>query len=69
MIGIVIGVLAILLGLKAFTPAGLPLTKDKNLTGTSAKVIGVICCLIGAAFIADGIFGTAKILSMFSGRG
>lgn len=64
MIGIIIGVLAILLGLKAFTPSGLPLTKAKNLTGAGAKVIGVICVLLGALFVVDGIWGAAELLKM-----
>jgi hypothetical protein len=34
MIGIILGVLSIGLGAKAFTPKGLPLSKTKDLTGT-----------------------------------
>jgi hypothetical protein len=56
MFGIVIGIAAILLGLKGFTPAGLPLTSKKRLTGTTAKVLGAICLLVGLAFIADGAY-------------
>jgi len=56
MIGILIGVGAILLGAKGFTREGLPLTSKKRLTGTGAIVVGVICVLIGLAFIAEGMF-------------
>jgi hypothetical protein len=55
-IGIFVGLAAILLGLKGFTPAGLPLTSKKRLTGTTAKVLGALCLLIGLAFIADGVY-------------
>ena len=67
MIGVILGVFAILLGAKAFTPKGLPLSSTRNLTGTTAKVIGVVCILLGVLFIVDGVFGTAHILAMLSG--
>jgi hypothetical protein len=56
LIGIVIGIAALLLGLKGFTPAGLPFTKNKRLTGTTAKVVGAACLLLGLALIADGLY-------------
>ena len=56
MLGILIGIAAILLGAKGFSKNGLPFTSKKRLTGAGAKVVGVICILIGIAFIADGIF-------------
>ena len=56
MIGIVLGIAAILLGLKGFTPAGLPLTKKKRLTGTTAKILGALCLLLGLALLADGLY-------------
>ena len=55
MIGIPLGVFAIFLGVKAFTPTGLPLTKRKNLTGTSAKVIGLLCICLGLFFLTSGL--------------
>jgi len=61
MIGIFIGIGAILLGLRGFTRDGLPLTRKKRLTGTPAKVIGVICLLVGLALIADGVYMINKI--------
>jgi hypothetical protein len=67
MLGIILGIFTIGLGVKAFTPTGLPLSKTKNLTGASARVIGVVCILLGAFFIADGVFGTMRILSLLSG--
>jgi hypothetical protein len=56
MIGILIGIGAIVLGAKGFSRDGLPLTSKKRLTGTGAKVVGGICLLIGLAFIADGAY-------------
>lgn len=66
MIGILLGVFTISLGAKAFTPNGLPLTKSRNLTGNTAKAIGAACILLGMAFIADGVFGTARIIALVS---
>jgi hypothetical protein len=56
MLGILIGLLPIGLGIKAFTRDGLPLTRSKTLKGAAAKAIGVICILVGVAFIAEGTF-------------
>lgn len=61
MIGIFIGVAAILLGAKGFTRDGLPFTSKKRLTGTAAKVVGVICLLVGLALIADGVYSVYEI--------
>ena len=69
MIGIILGVFTILLGAKAFTPQGLPLSSTKNLTGGTAKTIGVICILLGALFILDGAFGTMNLIAKLRGTG
>jgi hypothetical protein len=61
MIGIFIGIGAILLGLRGFSRDGLPLTSKKRLTGTGAKVIGALCLLAGLAFIADGVYSVYTI--------
>ena len=61
MIGILIGIAAIFLGAKGFTPDGLPFTSKKRLTGTTAKVVGVICVLIGLLFIADGLYSLSTL--------
>ena len=55
-IGILIGIGAIVLGAKGFTATGLPFTSTKRLEGPGAKAIGITCVLIGLAFIADGIY-------------
>ena len=68
MIGIILGVFTILLGAKAFTPQGLPLTSTKHLTGTTAKVIGVVCILLGTLMIVEGAIGTAKLWAILSKR-
>ena len=69
MLGLILGVVIILLGAKAFSAAGIPLTREKNLTGTTAKVIGVVCILLGLFFIADGILASFRIFSLMSGGG
>ena len=56
-IGIAIGIGAISLGAKAFdSKAGLPLTRSKRLTGVGAKIIGIICILIGLIFIFGNVY-------------
>jgi hypothetical protein len=55
-IGIALGIGAILLGAKGFTPEGLPFTSNKRITGTSAQIIGVICILVGLVFVAGSIY-------------
>ena len=69
MLGLILGVFVIILGAKAFTAAGIPLTKKKNLTGITAKVIGVICILLGIAFLADGLLASFSIIRLLSGVG
>ena len=49
-IGLTIGVAAILLGVKGFTREGIPFTAKTKITGTPAIVIGVVCVLIGLVF-------------------
>lgn len=61
MLGILLGVLSIGLGLKAFTPGGLPLTSSKRLHGGGAKATGVLCMLVGLVFIADGAFSAWRL--------
>lgn len=67
MLGIILGVMTIALGFKAFTPQGLPLTKKKSLAGSTAKVIGVICILLGLMLIVDGVFSTKRIIEKATG--
>jgi hypothetical protein len=55
-IGIAIGVGAIILGARGFMPEGLPFTNSKRITGTAAKIVGVICILIGLVFIAGNVY-------------
>ena len=61
MVGIFLGVGAIALGVKAFTPPGLPLTTRKNLTGRSAKVIGSVCILLGLLFLTSGLVSIFRL--------
>ena len=41
----------VILGVKGFTKTGIPISKNVALSGTSGKVAGVICILLGLAFI------------------
>jgi hypothetical protein len=68
MLGIILGVFTIILGAKGFTSTGIPLSKTKNLTGTSAHVIGIITILLGVMFIIEGTFGAARFLTILSGK-
>jgi len=48
---LVVGGLAMILGLKGFSAQGLPLSKNKNITGGPAKAIGTCCMLVGLVFV------------------
>jgi len=61
MISFVIGIAAILLGVKGFSDEGLPFTSKKRLNGTAGKVTGVVCILIGALFLLDGAFAIYRM--------
>ena len=49
---IVIAIAIVALGLKGFSPTGLPLTGTKSITGAPAKIIGAICIAVGLAAFA-----------------
>jgi hypothetical protein len=53
-VSFLIGTCAVILGGKAFSPAGMPLTGKKNITGSSAKIIGNVCIVIGLLFMGYG---------------
>jgi hypothetical protein len=36
-------------------------------TDTTAKVIGVVCILVGLAFLADGVLALFNMWSLFTG--
>jgi hypothetical protein len=66
MLSWILAVFVILLGAKAFTRDGIPLTRTKNLHGVGGKICGVICFLFAAFLILDGLLGMASIARMFS---
>ena len=66
MLSLILAVFVILLGAKAFTKGGIPLTRTKNLHGVGGKICGVICFLFAAFLILDGLFGMASVARMFS---
>ncbi|MBS0261342.1 MAG: hypothetical protein JSS02_05245 [Planctomycetes bacterium] len=69
MLGVILGVFTFLLGAKGFSAEGLPLTKNRNITGGTAKVIGVVCMLLGGLFVLEGLFGVLRILAIVTRAG
>jgi len=62
MLSLILAGFVILLGAKAFSKDGIPLTRSKNLQGTGGKICGVLCFLLAAFLIFDGLLGMAKSL-------
>jgi hypothetical protein len=46
-----LGLMAVVLGVMGFGPAGIPLTQNARLTGLRGKVTGVPCILLGLAIL------------------
>jgi hypothetical protein len=67
MLSWVLAVFVILLGAKAFTKDGIPLTRTKNLHGIGGIVCGILCFLFAAFLILDGILGMRNIASIIRG--
>ena len=67
MLGLILGILTVLLGAKAFTANGLPLTREKNLQGMPAKVVGSVCVLLGVIFIVDGALASFGVVRLLTG--
>jgi len=68
MLGLILGVFTILLGVKAFSKDGIPLTRNKNLKGTAGTVIGIVCILLGLLFLADGVLASFNLFALITGR-
>ncbi len=66
MISWILAVFVILLGAKAFSKGGIPLTRTKNLHGVGGKICGILCFLLAAFLILDGLLGMASIAGIFS---
>jgi hypothetical protein len=60
LVGVVIGIVAILIGAKGFTSAGLPLNKRRNITGVPGKLIGICCIAFGV--LALGFIGAVQLV-------
>jgi CDP-diglyceride synthetase len=58
MIPAILGILFVVIGVKGFTEAGIPLSKNKTLEGTAGKIVGTICIVLGVAYCASafGLF-------------
>ncbi len=67
MLGLILGVFTVILGLKAFSEEGIPLTRTKNLKGGGAKAIGVICIVLGVLFFVSGLISTFGLMARFGG--
>lgn len=57
---IALGIAAIGLGYQGFTPKGLPWSKGRYITGKPGEILGVVCMLIGAAFICFVIYALSE---------
>lgn len=53
---ILLGIGTLVLGLKAFSKAGLPVTNSKRLHGRFGMLIGAVCVALGAAWVIVGIW-------------
>ncbi|MHC1762763.1 MAG: hypothetical protein AB9869_00445 [Verrucomicrobiia bacterium] len=53
---ILLGIGTLLLGLKAFSKAGLPVTYSKRLHGRVGMLIGAVCVVLGAVWLIVGIW-------------
>lgn len=51
LIGAAIGIFAIILGSKGFSKDGIPFTRDKKITGITAKIIGAVVIAFGVLVI------------------
>jgi uncharacterized membrane protein len=57
---ILVGISAIGLGCKGFTAKGLPWSKGSYITGKWAEVVGVVCMIIGTAFVCLALYGLSR---------
>lgn len=55
MISWILAGVALLLGLKAFTSTGIPITKDKRVNGVGGKVLGVVCLVLAFVLARYGV--------------
>jgi hypothetical protein len=51
-----LGGLFVAVGMRGFSATGLPLTRNRNITGAAARVIGGICVIVGIIFIGGGLY-------------
>jgi hypothetical protein len=62
MISLILGAFTLGLGIRGFSPGGLPFTKTRNLTGFKAKVIGGGCVALAVVFLLDGVFWAIRMI-------
>jgi hypothetical protein len=61
---VIISICLIVLGIKGFTKSGLALSKSTTLTGTPAKIVGVLCIIGGLGLIPAFLL----VIAAFSSR-
>ena len=66
MISWILAIFVFMLGAKAFTKEGIPLTQTKKLQGPGGKICSVLCILLGLFLVFDGLFGMANIARLLS---
>ena len=59
-----VGVGLVLLGFKGLSGEGIPLTSDRNLTGQTGRVVGIICLIAGSPIALFGFYMIVKIAQM-----
>jgi hypothetical protein len=58
-----IGFVAVYLGIQGFSPRGIPWSKERNITGRVARVVGSLCIALGIACVALGIWAIVRVSS------
>jgi len=51
----ILAAVALLIGLKAFTPKGIPITKEKSVNGLGGKTLGVLCLVLSFVLARYGV--------------
>lgn len=66
MLSWILAVFVFILGAKAFTKDGIPLTRTKKLQGKAGIICGVLCILLGLLLVFDGLLGMASLARLLS---
>jgi MFS superfamily sulfate permease-like transporter len=66
MLSWILAIFVFILGAKAFTKDGIPLTRTKKLQGTGGMICGILCMLLGLVFVLDGLLWLSSAARLFS---